>query len=151
MKGGIRVPGIVRWPGNVVPETTSDTPVIGTDIFATVCEIAHTAMPMDRVIDSASILPIFRNEPIVRTQPLYWRNHLAAEKYRLAMRVGDWKIIAAEDLSSFELYNLKEDWQKSSNLAEKYPDKFFELKARLIAQDATVLKDGPRWWQDELP
>jgi len=149
-EGGIRVPGIIRLPGKIQPGSTSDTPVIGTDIFATVCELAGVAVPNDRVIDSASMSPMFRNEPIVRTQPLYWRNHLAAEQYRVAMRDGDWKIVAAEDLSSFELYNLKEDWQESKDLAAKYPDKFNELKAKLIAHDTAVLKDGPDWWKDEV-
>lgn len=150
-EGGIRVPGIVRWPGKVQAGSTSDTPVIGTDIFATVCEITNSPMPNDRVIDSASILPVFRDEPIVRSQPLYWRNHLAAQQYRVAMRVGDWKIVGAEDLSSFELYNLKEDWQESKDLSAKYPEKFQELKAHLIAHDAAVLKEGPDWWKEDVP
>ncbi|MDX1925133.1 MAG: sulfatase-like hydrolase/transferase [Pirellulaceae bacterium] len=150
-EGGIRVPGIVRWPGKVAAGSTSDIPIIGTDIFATVCEISHSQLPKDRVIDSASILPALRNETIERSQPLYWRNHLAPVKYRVAMRVGDWKIVGADDLSSFELYNLKEDWQESADLSVKYPDKFEELKAQLIAHDAAVLKDGPDWWKDEEP
>ena len=39
-EGGIRVPGIVRWPGHIKAGTVSDVPVIGTDIFATVLEVA---------------------------------------------------------------------------------------------------------------
>lgn len=148
-EGGIRVPGIVRWPGRIQPGATSDTPVIGTDFFATVCEITQSPLPTDRIIDAASFVPLFRNEAIVRSQPLYWRNHLAAQQYRVAMREGDWKIIAAEDLSSFELYNLKEDWQETSDLSGKYPEKFVELKAKLTAHDAAVLRDGPDWWKDE--
>jgi arylsulfatase A len=149
-EGGIRVPGIVRWPGKITAATTSDTPIIGTDIFATICEISHSPLPKDRILDSASILPAFRQEPILRPQPLYWRNHLAPENSRVAMRVGEWKIVGAEDLSSFELYNLKEDWQESKDLAAKYPAKFEELKTQLVAHDASVLKDGPEWWKDEV-
>lgn len=33
-EGGIRVPGIVRWPGHIKPGTVSRVPVIGSDIFA---------------------------------------------------------------------------------------------------------------------
>ncbi len=39
-EGGIRVPGIVRWPGKVQPGKTSDIPVIGSDIFVTAASIA---------------------------------------------------------------------------------------------------------------
>ncbi len=123
--------------------------MIGTDFFATVCEIAGVPIPTDRTIDSASLVPLFRKDPIIRKEPLYWRNHLAPEAYRVAMREGDWKIIGSEDLSSFELYNLKEDWKESSDLSGKYPKKFEELKTKLIAHDAKVLKEGPDWWKDE--
>jgi arylsulfatase A len=150
-EGGIRVPGIVRWPGKIQAGSTSELPVIGTDIFATVCEITSSPMPSDRVIDSASMVPIFRNELIKRTQPLYWRNHLAPEKYRVAIRDGDWKIVGSDDLSSFELYNLKDDWQESKDLAGQYPTKMEELQKKLILHDAAVLKDGPDWWKEEIP
>lgn len=68
----------------------------------------------------------------------YWRNHLAPEKYRVAMLDGVWELIAAEDLSSFELYNLRKDWQESNDLSTKYPAQFAELKRNLIAHDAAV-------------
>ena len=150
-EGGIRVPGIVRWPGKVKPGSTSDTPVIGTDIFSTLCEITGIAPPKDRVIDGASITPVFQGMPIQRTQPLYWRNHLAPENYRVALRDGDWKIIGSDDLSSFELYNIREDWRESQDLSKKYPSQFAELRQKLIAHDASVLKDGPDWWKLETP
>src|SRR5262245_27680749 len=35
-EGGIRVPGIVRWPGHIQPGTTADAPVVGSDLFPTV-------------------------------------------------------------------------------------------------------------------
>ena len=34
-EGGIRVPGIVRWPGHIRPGTTVDVPVVGSDLFPT--------------------------------------------------------------------------------------------------------------------
>ena len=58
-EGGIRVPGIVRWPGHVKPGTVSDVPVIGSDIFATICDVVDVPLPSDRVIDGASMLPAF--------------------------------------------------------------------------------------------
>ncbi len=151
-EGGIRVPGIIRWPGHVVAGSESDTPVIGSDIFSTICDIVGVALPTDRTIDGASFLPVFDGKPIARKQPLYWRNHLAPEQYRVAMRDGDWKIIASEDLSTFELYNIREDWQETEDLSSKYPDKFNELREKLVAYDASVLKEGPDWWKhDTLP
>ena len=65
------------------------------------------------------------------------------------MRVGDWKIIGSDDLTQFELYNIREDWQESSDLSSQYPEKFAELREQLIAQDAAVLEEGPDWWKSE--
>lgn len=150
-EGGIRVPGLVRWPGHIAPGTESSQPVIGSDIFTTVCDILDVPLPTDRTIDGASLLPLFADGTIARSQPLYWRNHLAPEQYRVALRVGDWKIIGSDDLTKFELYNIAEDWQESADLSAKYPDKFAELKAQLFAHDQAVLAEGPDWWQDEEP
>ena len=97
------------------------------------------------------MVPLFRGKPIQRKQPLYWRNHLAPADYRVALRDGDWKIIGSDDLTKFELYNLKMDWQESENLAGQFPDKFAQLKKRLIAHDQAVLADGPDWWKLDKP
>lgn len=148
-EGGIRVPGLVRWPGKVTPETESPTPIIGSDIYSTISEIVGAPLPEDRTIDGASFLPMFRGEPITRTQPLYWRNHLAPVEYRVAMREGDWKIVAADDLSTFELYNIQQDWQETADLSAQHPEKFQELKQKLIQHDAEVLAEGPDWWKHD--
>ncbi len=148
-EGGIRVPGIVRWPGHVKPGSVSDTPIIGSDIFTTICDIVDIPLPSDRVIDGASMLPAFQGQPIKRDQPLYWRNHLAPSQYRVGLRDGDWKIVGSDDLTKFELYNIKADWQETTDLAEKHPDVFTKMKQWLIAHDKAVLADGPDWWKND--
>lgn len=149
-EGGIRVPGIVRWPGHIKPGTVSDTPVIGSDIFPTICDILDLPLPDDRTIDGTSLLPLFAGKPLQRQQPLYWRNHLAPEEFRVALRIDDWKIVASDDLTSFELYNIVKDPQETTDLAESEPQRFVELKKQLIEHDAAVLNDGPDWWKDEV-
>ncbi len=148
-EGGIRVPGIVRWPGRVKPGSTSDQPVIGSDIFTTICDIVDIPLPKDRTIDGASMLPVFEGRPIQRSEPLYWRNHLAPAKYKVALRIGDWKIIGNNDLTSFELYNIKDDWRETTDLSAKHPKEFAKLKAALIEQDAEVKAEGPDWWKNK--
>jgi arylsulfatase A len=148
-EGGIRVPGLIRWPGHIAAGTESSQPVIGSDIFTTVCDIVGIPLPTDRTIDGASLRPLFAGEAIQRDQPLYWRNHLAPEQYKVALRVGDWKIIGSSDLQQFELYDIARDWQESADLSALHPEKFAELKAQLIAYDKAVLAEGPDWWKDE--
>ena len=87
-EGGIRVPGIIRWPGHITPGSVCDTPIIGSDFFPTICQIVGIPLPTDRVIDGTSILPLFSGGTIERAQPLYWRNHLAPEQYKVGLREG---------------------------------------------------------------
>ncbi len=148
-EGGIRVPGMVRWPGHIEPGSESSHPVIGSDIFSTVLDVVGIPLPADRPIDGASMLPLFEGKSIQRTEPLYWRNHLAPQQYRVALRIGDWKIIGSDRLEQFELYNIKQDPREEKNLSEDHPDKFAELKQALIDQDREVLEEGPGWWKND--
>jgi arylsulfatase A len=155
-EGGIRVPGIIRWPAHfkrvgLKPGTVSDEPFIGSDIFPTICDVLKIDLPNDRVIDGSSILPMFQGKQIKRDQPLYWRNHLAPTHYRVAIRERDWKIVGNSDLTKFELYHIKEDIKETENVAAKYPDIFEALKKKLIEHDKAVLADGPDWWKSEQP
>ncbi|MED5287478.1 MAG: sulfatase-like hydrolase/transferase, partial [Planctomycetota bacterium] len=148
-EGGIRVPGIIRWPGRIEAGSISATPAIGSDIFTTICDIAGVPIPDDRTIDGASLRPLFEGKPVERDQPLYWRNHLAPLQFRVGLRIGDWKMVASEDLDSFELYNIHEDPLETKDLSDDHPQKFEELKQRLIEHDASVLEEGPDWWKDD--
>ena len=52
-EGGIRVPFIVRWPGNVEADSTSELPVAAWDIFPTMLELtgASTEAELDGILD----------------------------------------------------------------------------------------------------
>jgi len=146
-EGGIRVPGLVRWPGHIQPGSVSDTPVVGTDIFATVCDIVRIPLPPDRVIDAVSLRPAFTGQPIPRQRPMYWRTHISSPDSRVAVRVGDWKIVADDSLSKFLLFHLRDDPHEEHDLAAAQPERFAEMKQTLLATDAEVLSDGPDWWK----
>lgn len=146
-EGGIRVPGVIRWPGEIKAGSTDDTPVYGCDFFPTICAMLDIPLPDDRVIDGASLVPMFDGKPVKRTQPMYWRNHF--RDMRIAILDGDWKIIGSDDRTKFELYNIKEDRAETKNVAADHPERFERMKQQLIAHDKSVLADGPDWWKNE--
>jgi len=148
-EGGIRVPGIVRWPGHVRSGSVSDEPVIGSDIFATICEIADIPVPQDRTIDGASMLPALAGKPIQRSVPLYWRCNIARGP-KTAMRIGDWKILADEALTKFELYNVQQDPTESHEQSAAAPAKLAEMKAAFQKLNAEIEAEGPGWWKGYL-
>jgi arylsulfatase A len=149
-EGGIRVAGMVRWPGHITPGSVSDVPVIGSDIFTTALGIAGIAPPGDRTIDGADIRPAFAGKPVERKVPLFWRTHIAPEKSQAAMRVGDWKIVADRTLSEFQLYEIEKDWREENDLADEMPDKLAEMKSKFMETWRGIEAEGPRaWWEDE--
>jgi arylsulfatase A len=151
-EGGIRVPGIVRWPGQIPAGTTCDVPVIGSDVFPTMLGVAGVAVPGDRVIDGVDVLKVLKGEAeqLERPQPLFWRLHMAPNA-KIAMRVGDWKILADETLSEFELYDLKADPKEATDLKEKEAARFETMKKQLAAHNAEVEAEGPDWWKRLSP
>jgi arylsulfatase A len=62
-EGGIRVPGILQWPGRTKANTVSDEPVSGVDLLPTLCEIAGVDVPSDRALDGASFVAGLSQSP----------------------------------------------------------------------------------------
>ena len=149
-EGGIRVPGIVRWPGKIQPGTESDVPIIGSDIFTTVLEIAGAKVPTDRTIDGVNLLPACERKDLNRPIPLFWRTHIAPTASHAAMRIGDWKIVADESLQKYQLYQIVKDWKEENDLAEQMPEKLAEMKAKFLEVWKGVEDEGPKeWWINE--
>lgn len=170
-EGGIRVPGILRWPGRAKPGTVCDEPICGVDFLPTVCAIAGLQQPVDRAIDGASWLPALKGGLVARKTPLYWHFNRASGGPKVALRVGGWKILAALDkpppargnditeqterdfkeaaLTGFMLYNLETDLSETHDLAATEPAKLAEMKAMLEAHYAEVRAESPPWpaWQ----
>jgi len=147
-EGGIRVPGMVRWPGKITPGQTLDKPVIGSDLFPTMLSVAGAKVPTNHVLDGVNILPMLLNieTPIERPQPLFWRLEMAPNA-KMAMRTDSWKILANSDLTQFELYDLKKDPKETTDLKETEPARFAVMRQRLIEHNAAINAEGPDWWQ----
>lgn len=172
-EGGIRVPGIIRWPGHTRPGSVSDQPVCGVDLLPTLCAMAGIDPPQDRVLDGASFLPVFDGEPIVRQRPLYWQFNYAAGEPKVVIRDGDWKLLAGLDLPefprgadilpehmqalktaeliNFELYNLGNDVGEATELSAREPEKLAELTARMWEIYHEVRAESPTWPAWEFP
>ncbi len=145
-EGGIRVPGIVRWPNRVRPGSMCAEPVNGTDILPTLCAMAGVAVPTDRAIDGTSILPIFEGHGIERQIPLYWRYDGAQSRpYTVAMRQRDWKILADTSMTRFELYNLRTDLGETNDRAESEPGRLEDMKKTLRKLHQEIAADGITW------
>ncbi|TWU50623.1 Choline-sulfatase [Rubripirellula tenax] len=149
-EGGIRVPGVARWPGKIAPGSISDVPVIGTDIFATVLAMTGIPLPDDRTIDGVSMIPAFAGKPVERKVPLFWRTHVSPPGDRVALRIGDWKLVGDETLTKFQLYEIQKDWKEEHDLASAMPEKTAEMTKKLLEVWKSIETEGPNeWWESE--
>jgi arylsulfatase A len=72
-EGGIRVPGIIKWPGKIKPGVSGE-PNSTLDVLPTICELIGVEPPRDRELDGASMLAhLLEGMPIDRQKPLYWQ------------------------------------------------------------------------------
>jgi len=130
-EGGIRTPMIVRCPGKTKAEKCQ-TPVTGTDMFSTICELAGTETPKEAA-DSVSIVPLLKGKNIA-DRPLYFHfPHyipVCDTTPCSSIRQGDYKLIKFYEGHS-ELYNLSDDIGETKNLAEKMPEKASQMQKQL--------------------
>ncbi|XP_023774112.1 steryl-sulfatase isoform X3 [Cyanistes caeruleus] len=61
-EGGIRVPGLLRWPGVVQAGAHIDEPTSNMDIFPTIVKLANAQLPSDRIIDGHDLLPLLQGK-----------------------------------------------------------------------------------------
>lgn len=115
-EGGIRVPMIAWWPGQIKPGQISDHVSAFWDVGPTLAELAGTNWPAKT--DGISFAPTLLGEDEKQTQHayLFW-----AYGSMRAIRMGDWKGLYLHRDGDVALYNLKEDPAETTDLAEKYP------------------------------
>jgi arylsulfatase A-like enzyme len=132
-EGGLRVPGIVRWPGHVPPGIECREPLAFFDLMPTLCALAGTTPPADVPADGVNVLPFLQNgQPIQRPSPLYWQYDRAQQgPFTLAVRDGPWKLLSNPDHSKLALYDLDADVSESHDLAAEQPEVVARLKAQL--------------------
>ncbi|MCX6934543.1 MAG: sulfatase-like hydrolase/transferase, partial [Verrucomicrobia bacterium] len=71
-EAGVRVPWLVRWPGQVPPDTTSAVPFIGTDLMPTLAAAAAATLPAGVSLDGRNMLPVWRGGGPPPERELVW-------------------------------------------------------------------------------
>lgn len=134
-EGGISTPLIVHWPQGISrTNELQHTPGHLIDLVPTILDVTGLAdnVEQERSANGAeqipplagrSLLPTIMNGQPVDREFLWWLH-----EGNRAVRVGDWKLVAAKG-DPWELYNLAEDRAEQTNLAAQSSDKVKELEA----------------------
>jgi arylsulfatase A-like enzyme len=146
-EGGTREPWLVKWPGVTKPHTECHVPVIFTDIFPTVLEMAGLPLRPDLHCDGLSFAPLLKGHNKPLHDALFWHYpHYAAYGCGpfSAIRTGDWKLIEWLEDNSVDLFNLAEDPGEQVNLATDMPERVAEMRDRLHQWRRDVDANMPR-------
>ncbi|MEM1294904.1 MAG: sulfatase-like hydrolase/transferase [Verrucomicrobiota bacterium] len=126
-EGGIRVPCIVRWPGQLHPGTVSDR--VGCLMDLTTSFLQAAGVETVGHLDGVDILMQERAERPNLPRSLYWRSKRGDRTWR-AVRHHNWKMVWKEEGGAIEnwLFDLAKDPTESVPLDDE------STKARLTAQ-----------------
>ncbi|MEW4489702.1 sulfatase-like hydrolase/transferase [Thalassoglobus sp. JC818] len=165
-EGGIRVPGIFAWPGVIEADQVLDVPAGLVDVFPTVCGLLEIAPPENVHLDGSDLTPLLtgHRDSFERHQPLFW--HLQKSRPIVAMRDGDYSLVADPDYelstdnmfnedwiptiksggyTNYQLFNLSEDPSQTTNIADQHPELVDELKGKLLRINESIMQDGMDW------
>lgn len=130
-EGGISTPFIVHWPNGIAARgELRHTPAHIVDIVPTILELTGQTKPTEvdalevPAAPGRSLVSAFTDDVPIERDALWWLH-----EGNRAVRVGDWKLVAAEG-DPWELYNLAEDRTETSNLADQHPEKVHALEQR---------------------
>jgi len=129
-EGGNSTPLVVHWPAGIPARgEIRTTPAHVIDIVPTILDVVGIEKPAKwegETIPTApgkSLVPAFSRDVTVQREFLWWLHG-----GNRAIRVGDWKLVAAEG-DPWELYDLGKDRAESTNLIKQHPEKAKELEA----------------------
>lgn len=142
-EGGIRVPMIARWPGQVPAGITSDHQWAFWDFLPTACALAETTPPDG--IDGRSVVPALLGESHPQPEYLYWEFQLRT--FRQAVRMNTWKAVRNGLREQTELYDLAQDLGETADIASDNPEMLAEAE-RLFVE---AREDSPDFPTTEKP
>ena len=136
-EGGIRVPAIFRWPGQIRAGAVSNFPWAFWDILPTAAEVAGVPAPAG--LDGQSIVPVLLGKQQKPHEYFYWEFH--ERGFDQAARTGNWKGVRKGLKSPIELYDLSKDIAERNDLAAQHP----EVVRKIEEIFAAAHRDSPDW------
>ena len=138
-EGGLRVPMIVRWPGQIRAGMVSNQVGITMDLTRSILVAGRAQLPSDLKLDGIDILSILANRAPEQERTLYWRIQ-NPQRRQMAIRSGDWKMVF--DGAIPMLFDLKNDVGERVNLAGANPAVSKRLYDLYRAWDAEVTAEA---------
>jgi arylsulfatase A-like enzyme len=161
-EGGVRVPFIMHWPGQVPAGKAFDGIVSTTDVFPTFAKAATAELPAE--LDGIDLMPFVKGDKTGQVhETLCWQQRVwtrpnerkpgptyPVPAYNMAIRSARWKAIKLDQpfegtnhTRDWELYDLSRDPAELHDLATEFPDKAKELSEAFFAWQKQMPKPEP--------
>lgn len=141
-EGGIRVPGLARWPAALPKGKVSDQAAITMDWTATM--LAAAGVKPERALDGINLLPILQGKQPTQDRTLCWRIDRPGIRQQ-AIRQGKWKLVVQPGGLPNMLFDLERDPGERRDLFYQQPEKALALRDRLTQWNKEVDAVKPRF------
>lgn len=126
-EGGIRVPGLLRWPGHLPAKKVSQQVAITMDFTATI--LAATGTKPARALDGINLLPILQGKQPVQERTLFWRIITRPDRQMKAVRQGNWKYVRDGEIDM--LFDLQRDPRERRDLSYQNQQRVRDMQRSL--------------------
>lgn len=142
LEGGIRVPGIVRWPGHIPPGVVSDLPCLTFDFTRSIAELARVKPNVDKPLEGIPVIQHIANKKNDFDRTLYWRKQRGTTVWK-GVREGDLKFVAQDKNGTADehLFNLANDIGETTDLRSERPADFDRLRSKYDVWEAEVRRN----------
>ncbi|MHC4461318.1 MAG: sulfatase family protein [Planctomycetota bacterium] len=117
-EGGVRVPGLLEWPGRIKGGRVTDIPCCTSDYFPTVLDVLGFKMKgQPKPIDGVSLLPLIEGKMTKRPKPIGFESGR-----QVSLTDNRYKLISRNKGKSYMLFDLIEDPGETKNLSAEKPE-----------------------------
>ena len=138
LEGGIRVPGLIEWPGKVRPGNTA-IPAVTSDYLPTILDIIGAEPADNRPIDGISLLPLIQGKMKERGKPIGFQSSgqvaLIGDRYKIYGKGS--KKNPASKVPALKLFDLVNDPAEKNDLAAEHPEVVKQMTLALEAWRAS--------------
>jgi N-acetylgalactosamine-6-sulfatase len=138
-EGGIRMPAILRWPGGVEGNRSTNVVASALDLFPTFAAAAGAKVPDAEEPDGGvDLIAALRRNARLEDRTLFFefkfpQRGTMPPSLPLAARRGRWKLFASANLEKVQLFDIDADLGEERDVAAAHPDVVRRLREELKA------------------
>jgi arylsulfatase len=138
-RGGIKVPLLFRYPELTTSIKKIDASAAHIDLLPTIVDLCEAKLPMRRIIDGKSLLPLIEGKESTainqRSLFFHWTRRSPELYNNMALQKGPYKLVGHTDydapIEAFSLYNINEDPFEQNDLINQQKNIAYDLKKEL--------------------